>query len=57
VGAISSARYAKSIATRTLKDLLCGSESMNYGSMMYVYGWKIEEHQTTGIDYQQIRDV
>ena len=29
---------------------------MNYESMMYAYGWMIEEHQSIGIDYQQIRD-
>ena len=29
---------------------------MNYGSMVYVYDWMMEEHQPIGIDYQLIRD-
>ena len=32
------------------------SKSMNYGSMMYVYGWMMEEHQPIDIDHQPIRD-
>ena len=44
-----------SISNRTLEDLH-ESEPMNYGSMMYVYGWMMEKHQPIGIDYQLIRD-
>jgi len=29
---------------------------MNYGSMVYEYGWMTEEHQPIGINYQPIRD-
>jgi len=29
---------------------------MNYESMVYVYGWMMEEHQAIGIDYQPILD-
>ena len=29
---------------------------MNYESMVYVYGWLMEEHQPIGIDFQPIRD-
>ena len=29
---------------------------MNYESMMYVYGWIMEENQPIGIDYQPICD-
>jgi len=43
------------ISNRTLEDLH-ESEPMNYGSMMYVYGWMMEKHQPIGIDYQLIRD-
>jgi len=39
-----------SISSRTLKDLR-ESKSMNYGSMMYVYGGMMEEHQPIGIEY------
>ena len=38
------------ISTRTLEDLLHGSESMNYESMMYMYDWMMEEHQPIDID-------
>ena len=44
------------IHTRTLEDLLHGNKPINYGSMVYMYGWMIEEHQSIGIDYQPIRD-
>jgi len=44
------------ISTRSFKYLLHGSKPMNYGSMMYVHGWMMEEHQPIGIDYQYIRD-
>ena len=44
------------ISDRTLEDLLRGRETMSYGSVMYLYGWIIEEHQPIGIDYQPIRD-
>ena len=43
------------ISIRTLKDFH-GSKTRNYGSMLYVYSWMIEEHQPIGINYQQIRD-
>ena len=33
------------ISNRTLKDLLHKSEPMNFGSIMYMYGWIMEEHQ------------
>jgi len=46
---------SKPIPTRILEDLH-ESMSMNYGSMVYVYGWMMEEHQPIGIDYQLIRD-
>jgi len=29
---------------------------MKYGSMVYVYDWIMEEHQSTDIDYQPIWD-
>ena len=47
---------SSSISNCTLEDLLPGGELMKYGSMVYVYGWIMEEHQPTGIDYQPIRD-
>ena len=28
---------------------------MNYESMVYMYGWMMEEHQPTDIDYQLIQ--
>jgi len=40
------------ISNHTLEDLLRASKSMTYESMMYVYGWMMEEHQPIGIDYQ-----
>jgi len=42
-----------SISSCTLEDLH-GGESMKYGSMVYMYGWVMEEHQPIGIDYQPI---
>jgi len=39
------------ISNRILEDLLFESKPMNYESMVYVYGWMIEEHQPIGIDY------
>ena len=42
------------ISTRTLKDFLYGSKLMSYGSMIYLYGWMIEEHQLIGIYYHLI---
>ena len=29
---------------------------MNYGSIAYVYGWMMEEHQPIDINYQPIQD-
>ena len=46
----------KFISTHTLEDLLSGSESINYGSMVNVYSWMMEEHQSIDIDYHPIRD-
>ena len=43
------------ISYRTLEDLR-GSELVSYESMVYVYGWMMEEHQPIDIDYQPIRD-
>ena len=43
-----------SISNSTMKDLLHGGEPMKYGSMVYVYGWMMEEHQLIDIDYQPI---
>jgi len=37
-------------------DLLHGGEQIKYGSMVYVYGWMMEEHQPIDIDYQPIQD-
>ena len=45
------------ISNRILKDFLCGSKLMNYGSMVNVNSWMMEEHQPIGIDYQPIRDI
>ena len=44
------------IFTHTLEDLFHGSKPINNGSMVYVYGWMMEEHQPIGINYQSIRD-
>ena len=31
------------LSNRTLKNLLRGSESMNYENIMYIYGWIMED--------------
>ena len=49
-------KVCQNSSPRTLEDLLQGTESMNYESMMHVYGWMIEECQPIGIDYQLIWD-
>ena len=40
-----------SISNYTLKNLLHGGKPMKYESIVYVYGWMMEEHQPIGIDY------
>jgi len=44
-----------SISNCTLEDLH-GGKPIKYGSMVYVYGWMMKDHQPIGIDYQPIRD-
>jgi len=44
------------ISTRTLEDLLHKNKPMNYGSMVYAYGWMMEKHHPIGIAYQPIQD-
>ena len=46
----------KPISTLTLKDPFHESKLMNFGSMVHVYDWVIEEHQPISIDYQAIQD-
>ena len=46
----------KFISTHTLKDPFHESKPMNFGSMVYVYDWMMEEHQPISIDYQPIQD-
>ena len=45
-----------SISNHTMKDFLRGCKLMNYGSMMYLYGWMMDKHQPIDIDHQQIWD-
>jgi len=40
---------SNSISTCILKNLLHESKPMNYESMVYVYGWIMEEHQPIGL--------